>query len=108
MSHAYHPFRHRRPKRPQPPGPAEDLAYFRDVFAALRAHPERVERIVTNLHYYQQQRHLPKSAYAAIQRFEYILDVTRDVDDIERWVMEDSYEGRKCRQLPLLLKGIRE
>ncbi|MGX5914326.1 hypothetical protein ACR0ST_06285 [Aliidiomarina sp. Khilg15.8] len=107
MSQANYPFRNRRPKRPQSPRPEEDLDYFRAVFAVLHENPERVERIVENLRYYQQQQHLPKSAYAAIKRFEYMLEVTQDVEEIEQWVMEDSYEGRKCRQLPLLFKGIR-
>lgn len=104
MSQAYHPFRNQRPRRPSSNG-SEDLSYFRQAFTCLKAHPERVHKVALNLAYYQQQTHLPKSAQAAIKRFEYLLSVTDDPGEMERWVMEDSYEGRKFRQLPLLLKG---
>lgn len=104
MSQAYHPFRNQRPRRPSRSG-SEDLTYFQRAFNCLKAHPERVQVIALNLAYYQQQTHLPKSAQAAIKRFEYLLSVTNDPHEMEQWVMEDSYEGRKFRQLPLLLKG---
>lgn len=68
--------------------------------------PERVEVIRENLAYYEQQQHLPNSAKAAIKRFQYLLAVTNNPEEMERWVMEDSYEGRKFRQLPLLFKGV--
>ncbi|MCC5879275.1 MAG: hypothetical protein JJU03_05225 [Idiomarina sp.] len=104
MNQPYHPFRNQRPRR-EPRNRQEDLSYFQRAFTCLKENPERVERVRENLHYYQQQPHLPKSAQAAIKRFEYLLSVTEDPAEMELWVMEDSYEGRKFRQLPLLLKG---
>ena len=82
------------------------LAYFQQALQCLQANPERVAIIKANLDYYEQQPHLPKSAHAAIKRFQYLLAVTDSPADIERWLMEDSQEGRKFRQLPLLLKGV--
>lgn len=108
MSQAYHPFRNRRPSRERGARDTspQQTAYFEQALACLAAHPERISILVKNLHYYQQQQHLPKSAKAAIQRFEYLLAVTQDPHEIAQHVLEDSYEGRKFRQLPLLLKGL--
>lgn len=105
MSHAFHPFRNRRPTR-QRQATDRDKSYFVQAFDCLRAHPERVAIIEQNLRYYNSQPHLPKSAKAALTRFEYLLSVTRDPEEMAVFVLEESYEGRKFRQLPLLLKGV--
>lgn len=105
MSQAHYPFRNSRPRRRREQRP-EDLSYFQQAFDCLRAHPERVARVQKNLAYYEQQRHLPKAAQAAIKRFQYLLAVTDDPEEMAHWVMADSIEGQKFRQLPLLLKGV--
>ncbi|RUO35979.1 hypothetical protein CWE13_10580 [Aliidiomarina shirensis] len=105
MSQAYYPVRNRRPQRERNLK-AEDLSYFEQAFTCLKEMPERVAVLRANLAYYQQKKHLPKAAKAAITRFEYLLAVTEDPEEMERRVMEDSYEGRKFRQMPLLLKGV--
>lgn len=106
MSSAYHPFKSRPPRRERDSKRPEDLGYFQRAFECLKENPERVSIIKDNLRNYEQQPHLPNSAKAAIKRFQYLLAVTEDPAEMERWIMEDSYEGRKFRQLPLLLKGV--
>lgn len=105
MSQAFHPFRNRRPARQRQPVD-RDKSYFVQAFDCLREHPERVAIIRDNLTHYSAQPHLPKSAQAALKRFEYLLSVTHDPDEMARFVLEDSYEGRKFRQMPLMLKGV--
>ncbi|RUO23266.1 hypothetical protein CWE08_01025 [Aliidiomarina iranensis] len=105
MNQPYYPVRNRRPQRERKPKP-ENLSYFEQAFSCLKQAPERIEILRENLAHYQQKKHLPKSAKAAITRFEYLLAVTEDPEEMERRVMEDSYEGRKFRQMPLLLKGL--
>ncbi|MCH8493042.1 MAG: hypothetical protein LAT53_07415 [Idiomarina sp.] len=108
MSTAYYPQqnRRRRERDGERTSKPEQVNYFQQAFTCLKAMPERVDIIRQNLEYYEQQPHLPKSAKAAIKRFQYLLAVTNDPAEMERWVMADSYEGRKFRQLPLLLKGV--
>lgn len=106
MSRAYYPFKHSSKTHRRKDEDTRHSAYFEQAFTALKQHPERVARIKENLAHYQQQAHLPKSAQAAIKRFEYLLAVTSDPFEMERWVMEDSYEGKKFRQLPLIFKGV--
>ena len=105
MTQAFHPFRNRRPARQHQPLD-RDKSYFVRAFECLRKHPERVTIVMQNLKYYRTQVHLPKSAQAALKRFEYLLSVTLDPDEMARFVLEDSYEGRKFRQMPLILKGV--
>lgn len=106
MSNAYYPIKSSRPRRPRENSKPENLSYFEQALECLAQQPERIEIIKANLVYYQAQEHLPKSAKAAIKRFEYLLAVTEDPKEIANWVLEDSYEGQKFRQLPLLLKGL--
>lgn len=105
MSQAYHPFRNRRPARQQQPRD-RDKSYFERAFECLRKHPERIAVVIENLNLYRTQPHLPKSAQGALTRFEYLLSVTHDPNEMARFVLEDSYEGRKFRQMPLMLKGV--
>ncbi|WP_139043491.1 hypothetical protein [Idiomarina sp. A28L] len=105
MNQAYYPVRNRRPQRERKPK-AENLSYFEQAFVCLKEDPDRVAILRANVNHYQQKKHLPKAAKAAITRFEYLLAVTENPEEMERRVMEDSYEGRKFRQMPLLLKGI--
>lgn len=83
-----------------------NVEYFKQAFECLKAEPERVAIVQENLASYESQTHLPKGARAAIKRFQYLLEVTQDPSEMERWVMEDSYEGYKFRQLPMLFKGV--
>ena len=105
MTQAYHPFRNRRPARSHQPQD-RDKDYFERAFECLRQHPERVAVIIENLNQYRTQPHLPKSAQGALKRFEYLLSVTHDPNEMARFILEDSYEGRKFRQMPLMLKGV--
>ncbi|RUO32015.1 hypothetical protein CWE12_03235 [Aliidiomarina sedimenti] len=99
-------YRSHRPVGRQQPQPAAELAYFERALDQLQQAPERLAIVKANLAHYERQSHLPKSAKAAIKRFQYLLSVTEDPLEMRRWILEDSYEGRKFRQLPLLLKGV--
>lgn len=106
MNKPFYPYRNTRPNRPSRQENAQNLAYFEKALKCLAEHPERVKLIKENLEYYRAQPHLPNSAKATVKRFDYLLAVTNDPAEMTRWIMEDSYEGQKFRQMPLLLKGV--
>ncbi|WP_194757179.1 hypothetical protein [Aliidiomarina indica] len=82
------------------------LDYYERALDELIASPEKMAIVQDNVTFYAQQQHLPKSAQAALRRFEHFFAVSDSPTDLRRWVLEDSYEGRKFRQFPLLFKGV--
>ncbi|RUO33510.1 hypothetical protein [Aliidiomarina sanyensis] len=99
--------RHRSPRpRRQRHTATSTLQYIERALACLQAQPEKISVIRDNVTHYEAQPHLPKAARNALKRFQYVLAVTDDPQEIARWILEDSEEGRKFRQFPLLLKGV--
>ncbi|TRW47977.1 hypothetical protein FM042_11640 [Aliidiomarina halalkaliphila] len=80
--------------------------YFERVLAELVSSPEKMMIVRSNVDTYSQHQHLPKSAQAALRRFQHFFAVSEDPTELQRWVLEDSYEGRRFRQFPLLFKGV--
>lgn len=82
------------------------LDYYQRVLAELVSSPKKMAIVRDNVEAYSQQKHLPKSAQASLRRFQHFFAVSEDPLELQRWVLQDSYEGRRFRQFPLLFKGV--
>lgn len=104
---SFDPIRYRapRPRRPRSTTPSTQ-AYIQRALDCLQADPQKIAVIRGNVAHYETQTHLPKSARNALKRFQYVLAVTDDPQEIARWILDDTEEGRKFRQFPLLLRGL--
>ncbi|RTE87745.1 MULTISPECIES: hypothetical protein [Gammaproteobacteria] len=106
MTGKYYPFRSKTKRSGDREKTEAPLAYFEKALAALQANPEKVKTLKANLAHYEKQQFLPKSAKVALKRYSYLLALTNSVDEITKWVLQDSYEGQRFRQFPLIFKGV--
>ncbi|CUS48451.1 MAG: hypothetical protein HLUCCO02_00175 [Idiomarinaceae bacterium HL-53] len=106
MNQKYYPFRSRSRKNGERERAEAPFSYFEEALKVLHADPSKISILRDNLAYYEQQSFLPKSAKIALRRYSYLLSLTDNIDEIEKWVLQDSYEGQRFRQFPLIFKGI--
>ncbi|KID55748.1 hypothetical protein JF50_15410 [Pseudoalteromonas luteoviolacea] len=82
--------------------------YMKQVVDALRQNPTAIGVIKANCQYYQEQAYLKKGLKRTIERLEWILAADDDIERICQQIMADDHIGNKCRQYPLLFKGVNQ
>jgi len=80
--------------------------YIEQVVAALKNDPSKLSIIHDNLTYYREQQFLKKGFLLAIERFDWVFEAHKNVDDICAQIMADDYIGKRLRRYPLLYKGV--
>jgi hypothetical protein len=85
--------------------PAEHTAYFEQVFAVLRLHPEKIAIVRRNIAEFQAQPYLKKGLHTAIDLLLLVFEDDNDIELLYRQVMSDDI-GQRVRRYPLIFKGI--
>lgn len=106
MAASYYPFKSRRAQRVKREREETPLTYFEAALEHLKKHPEDMAVLKRNLEHYEQQAFLPKQAKLGLQRYRNFLAVSSDPEALEKWVLQDSHEGIRFRQFPLIFKGL--
>ncbi|WP_113908137.1 hypothetical protein [Aliidiomarina celeris] len=108
MSDRYYPFKSKRGPSGKREREEAPLLYFQKALTHLKNNPQDMAILKQNLAFYEQQVHLPKQAKLGMQRYRHFLAVSNNPDELEKWVLQDSYEGMRFRQFPLIFKGLVE
>lgn len=93
----------RRANRPTKP---QDMHYIQSVLNTLKAHPERIKILEQNCNEYKQQTHLKRGFLRAIERLEWVIHASQNIEEFEHSILADDYLGNVIRRYPLLFKGI--
>jgi hypothetical protein len=56
---------------------------------------------------YKQQMHLKRGFLRAIERLEWVIHASKDIEQFEKSILADDYIGEVIRRYPLLFKGIK-
>lgn len=93
-------------RRRAKPESKHQQAYIEQVITALKNDPSKLNIIHKNLAYYREQQFLKKGFLLAIERFDWVFEAHKNVDDICAQIMADDYIGKLLRRYPLLYKGV--
>ncbi|AOT10539.1 hypothetical protein [Pseudoalteromonas luteoviolacea] len=80
--------------------------YMEQVVSALKQNPNAINVIKANCQYYQEQAYLKKGLKRTIEHLEWVLAADDNIERICQQIMADDHIGNKCRQYPLLFKGV--
>ena len=95
--------RNRVRRTPKP----QDNTYIQEVLSALKSNPEKIEILARNCDEYKQQMHLKRGFLRAIERLEWVIHASKDIEQFEKSILADDYIGEVIRRYPLLFKGIK-
>lgn len=94
-----------RQRRSNRATPVQHMAYFEQVFAELRLHPEKIAIVRHNIAEFQAQPYLKKGLHTAIDRLLLVFEDDDDIERLYRQVMSDDI-GQRVRRYPLIFKGL--
>ncbi|MBQ4833455.1 hypothetical protein J8L70_09415 [Pseudoalteromonas sp. MMG010] len=86
--------------------PSKNQQFIQAVVAELKANPNKLKVIKSNLEHYRQQTHLKRGFLLAIERFDWVFDATQNIDEICQQILANDYIGNRLRRYPLLFKGV--
>ena len=84
----------------------QNQQYLQSVIEALKANPEKINIVKTNVADYQNQQYLKKGFLRALERMEWLFEANLTIDEFCQQILAEDYIGIRIRRYPLIFKGV--
>ena len=85
---------------------AQNQHYLLSVIEKLKANPEKLAIVKSNVAEYKSQQYLKKGFVMALERMEWLFEANLSIDEFCQQILAEDYIGNRIRRYPLIFKGV--